>query len=127
MTRRTVLAAAAQVFVGGCQSKLNVEQSAQIEAGMLRQFEIDSPRYDQKVAVTVTADNPVNVYVFLQKDRDAAVKAIESEKSSDLILTSKEKATSETLEATVPAKQGVVVAVQTMAKAANVKLKIVGQ
>jgi hypothetical protein len=125
--RRTWLAVGLLTAVAGCQSRLNVDQTVQVAAGTSKDIEIDPPRYDQKMAVTVESDTPINVYVYLQKDRAAFRDALDKGKKPDGILAAKDNVASDTFEVTVPAKQGAVVTFDAMAKVATVKVKMVGK
>jgi hypothetical protein len=113
--------------LAGCQSKLNIDQTLQVESGSLKVIEVDAPRYDQKMVFSIQSDNPVNVFVYLQKDKTAVMDAIEKDKKPDGLLVSRENVTNETLEASVPGKQPAAVAFQTTTKPAAVKLKIIGK
>src|SRR5205823_6673856 len=118
--------AIASALLAGCQSRLNVDAAYQLEAGVMKDTEIDPPRYDQKVAVTVLSDALVDVYIYLKKDRDAAIAAIARNPKQAPVLASKEAAQDATLEVAVPAKEAVVITVATGLKPASVKLKVVG-
>lgn len=115
------------LMAAGCQSRLNLDHTLQADAGSYKDLVIDAPRYDQKVGVTVEADNPVNVYVCLLDNRKAVHDAIDTGKKPDAVLAAKDKVQSDTIEVTVPAKQQAVVIVEAGTKAATVKLKIKGQ
>jgi hypothetical protein len=127
MTRTTCPALIALLMVAGCQSKLNVDHTVQMESATLKSIEIDPPRYDQKMAVTIQSDNPVTVYIYLQKDKAAVTDAIDKGKKPEAVLTMKENVQNESLDVTVPAKQGAVVTLQTTSKPASVKLKLLGK
>jgi hypothetical protein len=127
MTRTILATAVFLAAVAGCQSKLNIDQTVQIESGAMKTIEIDAPRYDQKMVFAIQSDNPVNVFVYLQKDKTAVMDAIDKGKKPEGLLASKENVTNETLEVSVPAKQPATIAFQTMTKTAVVKLKITGK
>lgn len=113
--------------LAGCQSKLNVVSTMQLEAVVTKTLDIDAPRYDQKMVVTIQSDQPINVFVYLQKDKAAATAAIDKDKPSEAMLAHKENVQTETFEVTVPAKQAAIVTVQSMTKPANVKVTINGK
>jgi hypothetical protein len=127
MVPRASLVVAGVSLLVGCQSKLNVERSVQFEIGQLRTIEVDAPKYEQTVAVTVTADTPVDLYVFLRKNQEAAEQDIAFGKKSDLILAGKDKVQNDTVEAKVPAKEAAIVMIRSGGKAGTATLKIVGK
>jgi len=114
-------------LTAGCQSRLNVEMAFQLDVGAQKDLEIDAPRHDQKVSVSVTSDAPVNVFVYLQKDRQAVLDARGREKVPPQVLGSAENTPSATVEVTLPAKERGVVTIETGPKAASVKVKITGK
>src|SRR6476646_743703 len=59
----------------GWQSRRSAEFAYQIGAGAMKDTEIDPPKQDRKATLTVSSDEPVNVYVYLAKDRDAVLAA----------------------------------------------------
>ena len=101
------------VVIAGCQSRLNVDAAYQLEPGVMKDTEIDAPRYDQKVVVTVNSNEPVDVYVYLKKDRDTILAAVAKNPKQAPVLASKEAARNETLEVTLPAKETAVITVAT--------------
>ena len=119
---------AAIILVAGCQSKLNVERTVDFDAGLDTYIDIDPPKYDQTLSITVTSDTPIDVYVYLKKDKEAAQRdAMLGKKNSSVVLAGKEKVQSDTLEAKVPAKEPAVVMIRSSSKAGTAKLKIVGK
>jgi hypothetical protein len=115
------------VAAAGCQSRLSQDLSYKLGPGESRTITVDPPRYDQKVTVTIDADGPVSVYVYLKKDGDAVEKDLGSKQASDKALGSWSGSGTGTAEATVPAKQEAVVRVEATKKETNVRLKIVGK
>ena len=111
----------------GCQSRLNAEFAYQIGAGTMKDTEIDPPSQDRKAALTISSDVPVNVYVYPKKDRDAVLAAITKDPKQAALLASKVDVTNDTVEVTLPAKEAVIVTVETTLKPANVRLKVVGK
>ena len=113
--------------MAGCQSRLNIDQTYQIAAGSIQTLTIDPPRYDQKVAVTVTTDAPVTATLFLKSEASAVEKDLERGQKSDKALASWNGDGTGTLDGTVPAKQSAVLRIDAGPKAANVKIKIAGK
>jgi hypothetical protein len=113
--------------LAGCQSKLNVEKTFTIEPTASHTIDIDPPRYQQVQVIAVSSDTPVDVFVYLKKDQAAAERAIETGKVPERVLASKQKVKNETIEATVPEKEGAMVTVCNSTKTATVKVKIVGK
>jgi hypothetical protein len=122
------LAVSVTGLTSGCQTRLDVERTIMVDPGVVKTLEIDGPRYEQKVTVTVSSpDAAVNAYVCLFKDSDEVANAVEANKSSDKVLARQEKTQDATLTATVPAKTNVAVILTcASAKAATVKLKVKG-
>jgi hypothetical protein len=114
-------------LLAGCQSRLNVDQSYHLDVGGSQSFEIDPPRYEQKVTLSVETDAPVTVFVFLKKDADAVAKDITLKGKSDKLLATWTGDSKGTVEATVPAHEIAMARIDAAAKAANVKVKIVGK
>jgi hypothetical protein len=125
--RAAWLAVGLLAAVAGCQSRLNLDHTLDVDVGSSKDVVIDAPRYDQKVAVTVESDNPVSVYVCLLDNRKAVHDALDKGKKPEGVLASKEQVQTDTFDVTVPAKQQAVVLVEAGTKAAKVKLKIKGQ
>jgi hypothetical protein len=111
----------------GCQSKLKFEKTVQVDSGQQRSFPIDAPRYDQTVVVTLTADVPIDVYVYLEKNEAAAEKSMTFGKPSDVFLASKTNTKSETIDVKVPAKERAVITISGRNKPGTVSLSVVGK
>ena len=109
----------------GCQSRLKIEKTITLDVGQISTIEIDPPRYDQTIAVTVMADVPVDVFVYLTKNQDAADRDIDLAKKSDLILGSAEKVERGSVEARVPAKEKATVMIRSGTKGGSAKVVIV--
>jgi hypothetical protein len=114
------------LLVAGCQSRLNVDKAYHLDAGASQSFEIDPPRYEQKVSLTVETDAPVTVQIYLKKDADVVDKDLGLKHKSDKMLGTWSGEGKGTVTATVPAHEIQLVRIETGAKAANVKVHIVG-
>jgi hypothetical protein len=121
---------AALLLAGGCQ-RLNFERSVELNALATHVFEFDPPRYEQKVAVTVTpVEGPVSAYLVKASEVKAVEKALNDNKDLPAVLASKEskeKAEEYTLEATVPAKTAYALVLYPTKKRTNVKVKVIGR
>jgi hypothetical protein len=124
--------AACLVLAAGC-SKVNLEKSAALEPGDFKAVTIDAPRGEQKVSVSVTSTGaPIDVYVALEGDPDAALKLAEDlargNKPPASVIAGKQKATEATLDAVIPARKSYsVLLVNGSTKKADVKIKIAGK
>jgi hypothetical protein len=110
----------------GCQSRLNDQRTIKLDGVGDSFVTLDAPRYDQCVAVTVSADVPVDVYMYLEADRDEAERQVAFGKKSPKFLADREKMQEGTLEAKVPAKQKAIVMLRST-KSGTATLKIVGK
>jgi hypothetical protein len=112
--------------LAGCRSKVDFEKSFTLGLGDVQWFEVDGPKMQQKIAVSVTADGPVNVHVAIAANQKAIEETLRADKLPDAtkLLAFKEKAQTETIEATVPANANFVVFVSGAKKKTDVKVKI---
>jgi len=110
----------------GCQSRLNDQRTIKLDGVGDSFVTLDAPRYDQSVAVTVSADVPVDVYMYLEADRDEAERQVAFGKKSPKFLADREKMQEGTLEAKVPAKQTAIIMLRST-KSGTTTLKIVGK
>jgi hypothetical protein len=96
------------LVVAGC-SKIHEQRSFTLEPGAGNTLAITAPLSEQKVKVVVTSDQPVNVWVLLERNLPAGGRGDRGDWNPDTMTTgvlAKEKNTaSVTLEATVPAKE----------------------
>src|SRR5262249_3212907 len=110
----------------GCQKKLSDDRTIQVEPGEEKLIIADPASRDQGVSVSWNSTGtPVSVYLFLEKDQQAASEAIMLSKASSKLLAKKEQADTGTLEAQVPAGEKLTVMV-TSRKQAKVGVKILG-
>jgi hypothetical protein len=113
---------------GGCQ-RLNYETTVQVAPSEIEVRTIDPPRREQKVTVTFQSSGPpVDVYVTLEGDREAAKDALLNGKKPASSLGGSAKVTDGTLQVTVPAKSGYSVLIMNRGNQnADVKLTIKGR
>jgi hypothetical protein len=117
------------VAVAGCgATKLNETHDVEVTPSTPPKKLIVNPiGKDQKIKVEFSATKPVNVVVFLansEKEEDAVERDILAKRASAKILTSKEKETTGTLEASVPANNSAVIYVSNTGPSAKVTVKI---
>jgi hypothetical protein len=115
-------------FVSGC-GRTRLDMSSSIDVPMEgKGFIVDAAKNQQTVKVTGTASGaPVSVFIYLEKNKDAAEKDILANKLvSQFIPTSVQKTEGEfSLETTVPADEKAVVQVyRASAKTAKVQIHI---
>src|SRR5262249_7213317 len=79
------------VGLAGCRRSFSYEKTLTVEAGAYETQTVDPPTREQKVTVTVSgATAPVNVYLVLEKDRQAAEDSLRLEKAPANVLEKKE-------------------------------------
>jgi hypothetical protein len=115
------------LLLAGCQSRLSFDRTLRVEPGSSNTFEIDPPRYDQKMSITIETDAAVRVDVYLKRDSEAVDRDLTLKQKSDKTIGTWSGDKSGTLEVSVPAHQFVVVRVDAEKKAANVTVKVVGR
>jgi len=112
--------------VAGC-SKIHEQRSFTVEPSGAYTLSITAPLSEQKVKVEMTSDEPVNVWVILEKDVPAGKDDFDPEALKSGVLA-KEKATKQaTLNVTIPAKEKFRVYFDGAAKKAAVTAKIDSQ
>ena len=118
-----VLAAA-----GGCSPKLDLQKSFDATING-EDFTLGATRREQKIKVSAAATGgKIDVYIFLEKNKEAATKDILAKKTSANVLAKEEKADSVNLTATIPAGEEAVVRVTASSlKQTKVSLKITNQ
>src|SRR5579872_5666010 len=93
----------------GCQTKLNFDRTLRVDNGAVHNLEIDAPRYNQTMAVSIHTDAPIRVDVYLKQNADAVEKDLTLKQKSDKTLGSWTGDKTGTLEVSVPAGQTPVV------------------
>ncbi len=119
MTRRIAALPLVLVLLLGCQSKLSTEHKLSLEPGESRSVVVDGPTFTQKVVVTLSSNQPVDVAVHLKKD-------VTDDKANNP-LGSLKQSSAGTLNVQIPAKEAFVVLVTSGMKPSTVSLKIAGQ
>jgi len=115
----------AVLAVAGC-SKIHEERSFTVEAGNSHSLDISAPVSQQTVTVTLTSDEPVNVYVLLVKSVEGKTD-YDPETLKEGVLGKEKSTKSATLTVTVPAKEKYRIYVDGASKKANVSVKVDSQ
>ncbi len=124
--KRLALGVALLILAGCMRTTLNVEEEFVVPADGKFKV-IDAIKSEQTIKVNATStEGPFSVFVFLEKNRDAAEGEANQKKFSDKTIAHKQGVESvENLEARIPANESAIVMVwRSSAKASKVKLKI---
>jgi hypothetical protein len=124
--RARVIPVFALVVLAGC-SKIHESKTFTVEPGDSYTLQVTAPLSEQKVQVVLTSDQPVNIWVLLEKDVPSGKDDFDPESIKSGILASEKAKTQATLSATIPAKEKYRVYVNGAAKKANVTVKIDSQ
>jgi hypothetical protein len=127
MSRR-ILPLLAICLVAGC-SKIHEQRSFDLKPMGGYSLHISAPVSEQKVKITVSSDQPIEVWVLLEKDIPESKKDDpEPEKMTAGVLASEKKVKDSALTATVPGKEAYCVFVQNPGnKTATVTVKVDSQ
>ncbi len=120
------LAFVAILLAAGC-SKIHYQSSFQVDAGGSHSVEVSAPMSEQKIKVITTSDEPVNVWVLLDKDLPDIKDDFDPDKLKDGVLAKDKNTKDSTLTATIPAKEKYRVFINGATKKASVSVKIDSQ
>ena len=124
--RRALLAVLLLAFPS-CQ-RLNYETAVDLSEGEVQSILVEAPKKEQKVSVTASsAGSPIDVYVVLDKDKEAGKQALLDRKKPASSLASKVKTREATLEATIPANTGFAILLGGASKSNHVTVKVTGR
>ena len=112
--------------LAGC-SKIHEQRSFTVDAGGAHSLSITAPLSEQKVKVEVTSDEPINVWVVLEKDVPAGKDDFDPESLKSGVVAKEKDTKQATLTATIPAKEKYRVYINGPAKKANVTVKVDSQ
>lgn len=128
-TRRICIISTCLILsLAGCNSSVNFERTLSVGPGDVPSFSVDPPRREQKVTVSFkSTETPVDIYVTLDKDLEAASKAIQNYKVPQNVLASKLKSKDGSVEATIPGKTAFGVIVAGAVKDTSVQVTIKGK
>jgi hypothetical protein len=110
----------------GC-SKIHEERSFTVEAGGSHSLQITAPLSEQTVKVVMNSEEPVNVYVLLDKNVPDGKDEFDPEGMKEGVLAKEKGKKDATLTATIPAKEKYRVYVNGVAKKTNVIVKVDSQ
>jgi hypothetical protein len=122
-----VLSLLAVLPLAGCtQYKLDYEKQFDLSPQDKISYTMTVPpiKKEQVIKVSVTADNPVNVLIGLEKDEKALNDEYLKNKYTAKTMTKELKTQQASLQATVPANESAVVLVLVHDKKSNVKVRI---
>jgi hypothetical protein len=112
--------------LAGC-SKIHEKREFSLELGGMNSLVITAPLSEQKVKVILTADQPVNIYVMLDKDFPQGKEDVDLETLKTGILGTEKNTKDATLDVTVPAKEKFRIVVGGATKKTNVTVKVDSQ
>jgi hypothetical protein len=125
--RRSLLAIVL-LALPGCGQKLDYETTVDLDEGQVQSIAIDAPKREQKVSVTVTSSgSPIDVYVALDKDKEAGKQALLDRQKPAQSLAHKVKTQEANLEATIPANTGFAILLGGANKNSRVSVKVTGR
>jgi hypothetical protein len=122
---KRVLCLVALASVMGCAPRLNVDKTLEVDTSSNPQTILEAIRTAQKIKVDVHATGgPIDIFVFLEKNKVAADKEINTKGGPSLIVD-KRKIDSATFETTIPAMESAVIELRASTlKKATVNLKV---
>lgn len=110
----------------GC-SKIHQQFSFSIEPGDSHTLNVSAPLSEQKLKINMTSDQPVNIYVILEKNFGGGKDNFDPEALKEGVLEKAKSKKDADLVVTVPAKEKFVVFVNGAVKKASVNVKIDSQ
>jgi hypothetical protein len=114
------------ILLAGC-SKIHEQRTFTVDPGGLHSLQISAPLSEQTVQVAVTSDQPVNVWVVLEKNIPQGKDDYDPETITEGVLAKEKNIKDATLTAKIPGKEKYRVLVGSAAKTANVTVKIDSQ
>jgi hypothetical protein len=112
--------------LAGC-SKIHEQRQFTIDAGGSHRLQITAPLSEQKVKVEVTSDEPINVWVVLEKDVPGGKEEFDPELLKSAVLAKEKETKQATLTATIPAKEKYWVYINGAVKTTHVTVKVDSQ
>jgi len=111
----------------GC-SKIHQQFSFTVEPGNFHTLKVSAPLSEQKLKVNMTSDQPVNIYVILDKNLPPEIKDdFDPETVKEGVLVKEKGKKDADLSVTVPAKEKFSVIVNGAGKKASITVKIDSQ
>ena len=124
--RPTLFALCLLVPLAGC-SKIHEQRSYSIEPGVTQHLKVTAPLSETTYKVAVTSDQPVSVWVVLEKAVPGGKDDVEPEALKEGVLAKELNTKEVTLTVTVPGKEAFRVVLGGTAKPAAVTVKIDSQ
>jgi hypothetical protein len=112
--------------LAGC-AKLHEQKAFTLDIGESRSIQISAPVSEQKVKVTLASDQPVNIWIVLEKDIPGAATDFDPTTLKSGVIASSKAAKDASLDAPIPAKEAYRVFVNGAAKKASVTVTIDGK
>jgi hypothetical protein len=112
--------------LAGC-AKLHEQKSFTLDLGESRSIQISAPVSEQKVKVTLASDQPVNIWVVLEKDIPGGATDFDPTTLKSGVVASSKAAKDASLDATIPAKEAYRIFLNGAGKKANVNVTIDGK
>lgn len=102
MTRFLAIASACLVIVG-CEAKLSDQRTITLpEPGEIEYLIVDKVDHQREIKASATANNPIDLFIYLDEDRDEAERFITLSKLSDIVLDRAEGTPTPNVAATIP-------------------------
>jgi hypothetical protein len=114
------------VPLAGC-SKIHEQRSFTVEPGGSHSLQITAPLSEQKLQIVLTSDQPVNIWVVLEKNIPEGKDEFDPETLKEGVVAKEKAKTEATLTATIPAKEKFRVYIDGVKKKASVTVKIDSQ
>jgi hypothetical protein len=114
------------ILVAGC-SKIHEQRSFTVDPGGSHSLQISAPLSQQTVKVALTSDEPVNIWVILEKNVPTGKDEFDPETIKEGVLAKEKNVKEATLTATIPGKEAYRVYIDGVKKKANVTVKIDSQ
>jgi hypothetical protein len=128
LSPRACFLTAALLLLPGCGQKLNYETTVKLRAGEVQAQMVDAPRREQTVRVTATSSgSPIDAYLVLDKDKEAAKEALLDGKKPAAFLAGQTKTRDAILEATIPANSDFTIVLGGATKDSQVKVRATGR
>src|SRR4051812_19954283 len=112
------------LLVTGCKQKVNQKNTFKLEPGDIKGMIVDAPKKEQKIAVSIKSDVPVDVYLIQIKGNTEDLEKLLNDPSAGAVLASKKQTQDATVEGTVPAGSKFAAVVANPKKAASVDVSV---
>jgi hypothetical protein len=120
--KRLLCLAALSLAIGCNPPRLDLDDTFDVDGGSAQRI-LPPVRQAQKVKIDVKASTPVDVFVYLEKNKDAAQKEIFNPKGGANLLADKRKIDAVQFEVSIPPAESTVIDIMPGLKKAKVTLK----